>query len=143
MSNNHVLHVATATLNDEAFLTQFENLTLDPIHFNHVGHLRIAWLYLNRHDVDTAVQLLCSRIQTYAESLGATTKFHLTITDALVRIMAQRMDGMREKRWKLFLDENRDLAEDALSVLYQYFSKDVLFSEAARISLVQPDIRPL
>ena len=139
------MHINSAIqqIDDNEFLTQFENQTLSPIHFRHVGHLRLAWLYLNSNDVETAVQLVCSGIQNYAGSLGATTKFHLTITDALVRIVAKRVDTMGEKRWELFLDENNDLVEDALSVLYQHFSKDLLFSEEARTSLVQPDIRPL
>ena len=130
-------------ITDTEFLTQFENQTLSPVHFKHIGHLRLAWLYLNNNDVDTAVKLICSGIQAYAESLGASTKFHLTITDAIARIMAKRIEIMSEKTWDLFLSENSDLVEDALSVLYQYFSKELLFSEEARISLVQPDIRPL
>lgn len=137
------INLSTEPLSDQAFLTQFESQTLAPIHFKHVGHLRLAWLYLGRNDVDTAVQLVCSGIQAYAESLGASTKFHKTITVTLVRIVAKRINRMQEKAWKLFLDENRDLVEDAISVLLQYFSKDVLFSETARISLVQPDIKPL
>ena len=139
------MHINSAVehIDDNTFLTQFENQTLSPIHFRHIGHLRLAWLYLNRHDVETAIGLVCSGIQAYAESLGATTKFHLTITDAIVRIMAKRVDAMAKKEWDLFLDENRDLVEDALSVLSQYFSKDRLFSEEARTSLVQPDIKPL
>ena len=137
------INLSTEPLSDQAFLTQFESQTLSPIHFKHVGHLRLAWLYLSRNDVDTAVQLVCSGIQAYAESLGASTKFHLTITDTLVRITAKRINRMKERVWQLFLDQNRDLVEDAISVLLQYFSKDVLFSETARLSLVQPDIRPL
>ena len=137
------INLSTEQLNDQAFLTQFEGQTLAPIHFKHLGHLRLAWLYLRSNDVDTSVQLVCSGIQAYAESLGASTKFHLTITDTLVRIMAKRINRMEEKTWKLFLDENRDLVEDTMSVLLQYFSKDLLFSETARISLVQPDIKPL
>ena len=136
-------NLSTEPLSDQAFLTQFESQTLSPIHFKHVGHLRLAWLYLSRNDVDTAVQLVCSGIQAYAESLGASTKLHLTITDTLVRLVAKRVNRMEEKAWELFLDQNRDLVEDAISVLLQYFSKDLLFSETARISLVQPDVRPL
>ena len=137
------INLSTEQLNDQAFLTQFESQTLAPIHFKHLGHLRLAWLYLSSNDVETSVQLVCSGIQAYAESLGASTKFHLTITDTLVRIIAKRINRMEEKTWKLFLDENRDLVEDAMSVLLQYFSKDLLFSETARISLIQPDIKPL
>ena len=137
------INLSTEQLSDQAFLAQFESQTLAPIHFKHVGHLRLAWLYLSRNDVETAVQLVCSGIRAYAESLGASTKFHLTITDTLVRIVAKRINNMQEKVWELFLNENRDLVEDAISVLLQYFSKDLLFSETARISLVQPDLRPL
>ncbi len=129
-------------LNDTDFLAQFENQTLNPKHFNHVGHLRLAWLYLNQYDVETAVQRSCSGIQTYATSLGATTKFHFTITDALVRIMAQRIAQMPVKQWTIFLNENSDLVDNAISVLTQHFSKDVLFSEQARQTVVQPDKRP-
>ena len=128
-------------INDRVFLAQFENQTLDKAYFNHLGHLRLAWLYLNSHDVDTAVTLVCSGIQAYAESLGATKKFHLTITDSIVRIMANRIDSMKEKSWQLFLEGNTDLVEDSLSVLNQYFSKDKLLSEDARVSLISPDIK--
>jgi hypothetical protein len=134
---------AAPELGDRQFLDQFENKTLNPSYFNHRGHSRLAWLYLNHHDVDTAVERVCTGIEAYASSLGAATKFHLTLTDAIVRIMARRMDKMDEKDWSLFLDQNKDLVEDARSVLGQYFSKDHLFSETARTSLVQPDLKPL
>ncbi|MEM7126805.1 MAG: hypothetical protein AAF702_10795 [Chloroflexota bacterium] len=130
-------------IDDQTFLSQFEDQTLDPVHFKHLGHLRLAWIYLERNSIDTAAGLVCSGIQAYAESLGATPKFHRTITDAMVRIMARRLNQMVKKEWQRFLDENNDLVEDALSVLYQHYSKDVLFSEVARTSFVQPDIEPI
>lgn len=130
-------------LDDQTFMVQFENLSLDPAHFSHQGHLRIAWLYLQEHDLDTAVQLVCSGIKAYAESLGESRKFNVTITDALVRLMAQRMEAMEEKEWPCFLQQNPDLGEDSLSVLLQYYSEDLLFSETARTSLVEPDIRAI
>ena len=129
------------TLSDQAFLMQFENQTLNPEHFKHVGHLRLTWLYLAKHDVETSVKLVSSGIKAYAESLGASTKFHVTITDAMVRIMARRVEQMKEKDWSQFLDENADLLNNATSVLTQYFSEDLLFNEAARTRLIQPDLQ--
>jgi hypothetical protein len=128
-------------LSDKVFLAEFENQTLDPQYFNHLGHLRIAWLYLNRHNVETAVDLVCAGIQTYAESLGAKDKFNLTMTDALVRIMAKRIDYMQEKTWSLFQRGNADLIDDCLGVLSHYFSKDELLSDDAKVFLTPPDIR--
>jgi len=130
-------------LDDKTFLTQFENRTLDPAHFSHLGHLRIAWLYLSHNNTDTAVKLVCAGIKSYAESLGENTKFNLTMTDAFVRIMAKRIDNMETQDWPSFLDNNRDLVEDAISVLLEYFSKDLLFSEVARTSLVKPDTKSI
>lgn len=130
------------SLDDKAFLEQFENLTLDSIHFSHTGHLRCAWLYLSSNDLDTALRLICSGIKAYAESLGSTTKFNLTLTDAFVRIMAKRMKQTEAPDWQSFLDHNDDLVSDALSVLSEHFSKELLFSETARTSLVKPDHRP-
>jgi hypothetical protein len=50
---------------------------------------------------------------------------------------------MQKKEWELFLLENQDLVNDAISVLDQHFSKGLLFSEQARTTLVQPDKKPL
>lgn len=143
---HHDHHHANSTaeqLSNREFLTQFQNQTLNPVHFNHVGHLRLAWIYLNHHDLETSVQGVCTGIKAFAESFGAGTKFHITITDSLVRIMGKRVDAMEQKDWQLFLDQNKDLVDDAISVLLQYFSKDLLFSEMARTSLTEPDIKPI
>jgi hypothetical protein len=130
-------------LDDQAFLSRFEDQTLDQGSFNHLGHLRLAWLYLERHDVATAIRRTCVGIENYATSKGATTKFHLTITNALVRIIAVRMQSMQDRSWPAFVAQNRDLVEDAMSVLGRHFSKNRLFSEQARITLVEPDLLPL
>ncbi|MEM7334673.1 MAG: hypothetical protein AAF490_21535 [Chloroflexota bacterium] len=137
------INSSTELLSNAEFLHQFNNQTLNPIHFNHVGHLRLAWIYLSHHDLETSVKGVCKGIEAYAESLGANTKFHITITDSLVRIMAKRLSLMTQKDWQSFLDQSSDMVEDAVSVLLQYFSKDLLFSESARTSLAKPDIQPI
>lgn len=133
---------ATEVLSDGDFLAQFEAQTLDKVYFNHLGHLRLAWLYLQAHDTDTAVSQVCLGIQAYATSLGATDKFHMTITNAIVRIMAQRIDELTDKTWCAFLAENTDLVDDAQTVLAQYFSHSRLFSEEAQKTLLMPDRKP-
>lgn len=130
-------------LDDQTFIARFESQTLNPAHFTHVGHLRLAWLYLSRNDLDRALALVSSGIKAYAESQGAFEKFHLTITDALVRIIDCRMRAMKAKDWLSFLKENQDLVEDAQSILLEHFSRDSLFSDQARTSLVAPDRKPL
>ncbi|MCO7223428.1 hypothetical protein [Pleionea sp. CnH1-48] len=130
------------TLSEQSFLTQFENQTLDPVHFDHLGHLRLAWLYLNDYDLETATHKVCTGIKAYAESLGAHQKFHLTITHSLVQIMASRMSQTTDTNWTSFVEQNSDLVNDALSILMRHFSKEYLFSDQARTTLVTPDIKP-
>lgn len=133
----------STALNDQAFIEQFEALRLSATEFSHLGHLRIAWLYLRQYPQALAIEKTCSGIKTYAESLGAKDKFHLTITDALVRIMAIRMKEQAGEGWQAFADENPDLMSDALAVLAQYYSQAQLWSEPAQTCLVAPDLKPI
>ena len=130
-------------LDDATFLEQFENQTLDPVQFSHLGHLRLAWLYLEKNDVDTASKKVCTGIKVYAGSLGAHDKFHMTITDSLVRIIDARIRANQIETWEGFVNNNQDLVEDALSLLERYFSKEVLFSAQAKMTLVTPDLQPI
>ncbi len=133
--------ISDKLISDRDFLCQFEDLSLDPIHFDHIGHLRLGWLYLLDHDVDTSVELVCKGLKTYAESLGAMTKFHVTMTNAFVRIMGQRVKELKIQSFESFLSENNDLIVDWKGVLGQYYSDEVLYSETARISLIEPDVQ--
>ena len=42
------------SISHQQFLEQFENQTLDPNYFDHRGHIRLAWLYLNDATFDQA-----------------------------------------------------------------------------------------
>ena len=140
------------TLTDLQFITQFEDLSLDPGYFNHLGHLRLAWLYLLEHDLDTALDRVCCGIKAYAESLGASDKFHYTLTDAIVRIEHQRMMLLQQQlnvgslnagQWSDFIAANADLVNDGQKVLQQYYSPQLLATEQARLGRVEADIKSL
>lgn len=130
-------------ISDTQFLADFENKTLPEEYFDHKGHLRLAWLYLSMHDVETAIDRVCCGIQAYAMSLGATEKFHLTLTTAMVHIVASRMAASKASNWQKFLQENNDLVVNARAVLSHYYSDSRLFSEQARTVLAVPDIKPI
>ena len=128
-------------LSDEEFIRQFENKTLPPKYFDHLGHIKIAWLYLAKNQQCVAKELVCNCIKKYAESLGATTKFNRTITDALVQIIAIRMANNAGQDWVTFINENTDIAEDAVAVLLTFYTPELLFSESARNSVIEPNIK--
>ena len=130
-------------LDDSAFMSQFEDCSLSPDNFDHIGHLRIAWLYISQYGSTKAIDLVCDGINTYAKSLGANDKFHFTITASLVKIIASSIKEQSTKSWQVFLQQNDDLVSDALGVLYRYFSKSKLHSELARTSLLEPDLQEI
>ena len=125
---------------DFEFVTQFEDRTLDPEHFNHIGHLRLCWLYLQQYDLETAVEKTCQGIQSYAQSLGANDKFHRTITEFLVRLIDSRINSHPTDSFDAFLLNNKDLVKDAQSVLGQFYSTSLLSSADARLNYIQPDL---
>ena len=129
------------SLNDAEFIHQFENLSLPPEQFDHVGHLRLTWLYLSIFDQTAASAKISRGIQLYAESLGAKDKFHITITDAMIKLVAQRMKLSSGESWQAFLSDNPDLVENAVGVLLEYYNRDTLFSDQARTTLLAADLK--
>jgi hypothetical protein len=127
-------------IHDDVFIQEFETLTLKPEYFDHKGHIRLAWLYLQQYDLEIAEQKICFGIKRYAESLGATDKFHFTVTSGLVRIMAKRIEQQTSSNWQSFITHNTDLIEDSAAVLHQHFSATLLQTEMARTRILAPDL---
>jgi len=127
-------------LSDNEFIKQFENQTLDPTHFNHIGHLRLCWLYLQKYDFENAIEYTCLGIHAYAQSLGANDKFHRTITEFLVRYIHSKINLQPQYSFSKFLKTNKNLVNDAQSVLGQYYSTSLLTSENTRLNYIPPDL---
>ncbi len=128
-----------AQLSDREFLQQFEATTLPAGYFNHVGHLRAAFLFLERESVILAQRHFATAVQRYATVLGAPEKFHTTITYALLAVMAARQGVQRCANWQAFLAENPDLRNDARGLLLRYYSAATLDSDNAKKQFVLPD----
>ena len=124
---------------DRHFIDQFENQTLPPEKFNHLGHLRLAWLYLATLPLEDAIATMTHGLRVYAASLGASEKFHHTLTEALLRIMAARITNGKYTSFDAFLEDNQDIVNDASAVVAEHYSKDCIMSSAAKESFIQPD----
>ena len=130
-------------LNDKDFISQFENLTLSPSEFNHLGHLRIAWLYLTRFDQNTAERKLLQGIKQYAHYLGAQDKFHFTLTVATFHLISERIKKSGSAGFLTFVKTNPDLVNNLPKVLNEYYSDQRLHSSEATCTFVTPDKKPL
>jgi len=108
-------------LDDEHFLRAFLDLSLDPSAFDHRGHLRLAWIVLQRCPLEDAIVRIGQGIRAYATHLGAASKYDRGVTEALVRIMHARGASDRSLEFPSFLAKNPDLCADARGVLRRYF----------------------
>ncbi len=128
---------------DKKFVEALESCTLPAESFDHRGHLRLAWVYLAEYPLDEALARVCRSISTYANSLGATDKFHHTLTEAMTRIICARMADADAADFDEFVEANADLVTGASGVLGQHYSEAQLHSAQARVRFVAPDLQPL
>jgi len=124
---------------DITYLERFRRRALGPEYFDHLGHLRIAWLHLVHFDEGEARRRVCTGIRELATQFGVPEKFNHTLTEALMRIIAQRMQGRATQSFDAFLCANPDLLNDAQALLARYYSDECLGSERARTGWVEPD----
>jgi hypothetical protein len=109
--------------------------------FGHRQHVELTWRYLEDNDRNAAGVLVADAITKVAAAHGEPQKFHATITGAWVRCVAVHRQRWPADTFEKFIERNPELLDAKL--LGQHFSRGVLFSDAARAGLVDPDIRPL
>lgn len=130
-------------MTDDEFLASFRACTLPPDQFSHAGHIRLAWIHLQRSSFDDAVEATCAGIRAYATHLGAASKFHCTITVALLHLMRAGGAADRGMGWYQFVNANQDLMHDARACVAHHYSSGRLGADEARIAFVAPDLAPL
>jgi N-formylglutamate deformylase len=135
--------MASSDMSDDDFLTAFLDCSISPALFNHHGHMRVAWLMLRRYPLDEAVERTCSGIVRLAAHLGVPDKFHRTLSEALVRLMAAGGAADPAVSFEQFLRTGDPLLVDARSVLARHYSAQALACPAARERFLAPDLLPL
>lgn len=126
-------------LDDATCLARFQTRELGPEYFDHRGHLRLAWLHIEHFGPQEARSRMLEGIRDLATRFGAPEKFHYTLTEAFMRLVAERMSRDPVARFEAFLAANPDLLTDARAVLAHHYSDECLLSGEARITWVEPD----
>ena len=129
-------------MTDEAFARAFENGSVTPADFNHVAHVRVAWVYLRETaSIDEALPRMRDAIRRFAAAAGAAQKYHETITVLWMRLLADVKAGGASGELADVLRAHPALADKELPL--QYYSRERLFSDEARAAWVEPDRQPL
>jgi hypothetical protein len=110
--------------------------------FHHGAHLHVAWVYLaESSSAQQAANKMRDTLRRFAAAAGRPEKYHETITlfwvDLLSRAyMASRGGGLEE-----IIRANPQLLEKNFALTY--YSAERLFSDEARTSWVEPDLKPI
>lgn len=107
--------------------------------WDHEAHLRVCWVALLDHDPIDAVPLLRTAIRTYNEATGVentpTSGYHETLTryfvGAVASVDAPSIDGVLAA------------PQCQVGAPLRHWSRDVLFTPAARADWVEPDLLAL
>lgn len=124
-------------MDDRELIASFEACTLPPAEFTHRNHVRVAWLYLREASVLEALARFVASVRRYAGSLGASAKYHETITFAFVFLIHERMQHTPATTFDDFAAANPDLFED---ILGRYYAPEILASDRARTTFVLPTL---
>lgn len=137
-------------LDDDALWAAFHERALSTAEWTHTAHLRMAWLHLARYSLDEAhlrMRIGIMRLNT-AQGLVETPQrgYHETITRVWLALV-------QEARRAESAESTREPATDSASFVaahgfprelpLAYYSRERLFSLAARAMFVEPDLAPL
>jgi hypothetical protein len=128
-----------AMLSDDALFEGFVTAALPPAAFHHEQHVRVAWMFVRRYGMPSALAEFTAAIRRFAETNGARDLYHETITWAFLLIIAERIDSDPAGSWPGFAAANPDLLVWKPSILGRYYSSDLLASARARRVFVMPD----
>jgi len=127
-------------MNDAEFLQHFETAALHPFH--HADHIRMAWLYLRREGWSQGYPLIQRGIQHMAEQHQARLLYIETITQFWALMVLAAIEARPDiADFTAFQQAHPHLFDKTL--IAQYYSRDLLESEAARRAWAAPDLRDL
>ncbi len=128
---------------DREFLSQVESCQLPVEAFGHRAHLRLAYIYLVDHDVDTAYELTRDAIlRILNHNQVDPTKFNVTMTRAWILAVRHFMESAPEAdSADVFIDSKPVMLDS--KIMMSHYSEEQFFSERARKEFLQPDISPI
>jgi N-formylglutamate deformylase len=119
-----------------------------PHAFDHRAHVFAGWLAMQRYGVDEGKQAFRIALRAYCVHLGAPEKYHVTITEAMLSLIAAQIDrqvseGELEPAWLHFANRAAHLLESSKACLAPFYTTALIESDRARREYVEPDIGAL
>jgi hypothetical protein len=110
--------------------------------FHHASHLHVAWVYLaESSSVQQAGNKMRETLRRFAAAAGKPQKYHETITLFWVHLLGKAQAVGRAERLEDVVNANPQFLEKNFPLVY--YSAERLFSDEARVSWMEPDLKPL
>lgn len=127
----------------EDLVLRFEDCTLPRERWTHLAHLCVALWYLHNLPPQEATRQIRQGIQRYNTSLGNSCGYHETITLSWIALLSGFLRQMGTAQPTAELATAAATRFGSSDYLLRHYSKELLFSDQARNSFVQPDLSPL
>lgn len=127
---------------DAELLKKLKDGSLPALDFTHEAHVRLVWI-LRRKKFDKLVFYEVSNIiKNYAQSIGEGQIYHETLTFAAVMIITDRIRASKAQDFFGFIEDNLDLILEFKKLVSVHYSDELINSENARRTFVEPDKLP-
>ena len=127
-------------LTNDEFEEKFSNCDLPAVIFTHEAHLRLAYIYIHKYGLDTAIDKLSSQIADCDDKYGDGTKYNKTLTIASTKIMFHFIEKAQSNDFNSLLIEFPKLKLDFLGLIQIHYDFDIFNSEKARKEFLEPDL---
>lgn len=126
-------------MSNEELIQEFERGNAPGSSFHHADHVHLAFAYLSKNPVLTALEKFTNVLQRFAIARGKPNLYHETITYAYFFLIRERISRCGVDNWEEFARRNPDLLVWKDGILRHYYREETLQSELARKVFLLPD----
>jgi hypothetical protein len=121
-----------------AFISAFESGAMPDTDFDHLAHMRLAWIYIQNFSLDLAIQKLNTGIKNFDQLKGDGTKYHKTVTICAALTIDKLIRDQQATDFNEFIRLNSFLMNDFKATIQQYYDFDVFSDPEAKKNFISP-----
>ena len=129
---------------DQEFKRLVESCEFPVADFDHRAHIRLAYVYLAENTTDQSVKLMRDTLTALLKHAGIdpSQKYHETLTEAWILATHHFMKNTGSSQSANDFIENNTVMLDS-KIMMTHYSTEVLFSDEARKTFVEPNLDPI
>jgi hypothetical protein len=130
-----------------AFIAEFEGCRLSKLQWTHQAHLTAGFWYVSQLGAAAALEVIRGNIRRHNESVGTpntdTGGYHEAITRLYLSAIEQHIRAHSHLTFEASLQAMLQSELGSSAWPLTYYSREQLFSVAARRGWVEPDLQPV